>query len=745
MSNVFPLDPRNVPPTPLPSFGGSAAPAFDLAEEEAEDETLTVTINDDGTVDIIAGDDESAEDETGQSDFDANLADGPAYAGKLSQIADDLLEGIEADTRSRDEWEQDYITGLALLGLKVNDQQESAGLSGAFLSKVKHSLLLEACLTFQARARGELLPADGPAKVRNDGDDSAERDKLASDLEEDFNHFLTAVATEYYPDTDRTLFLSAFGGCTHKKVYRCARRNRPVSESVELPDLIVSNDSTDLANAARVTHRIVMSPTQYRAMVKAGIYIDVALGFPYVDPSSIERANAEIKGIAVTPQRQKDQPYTIYETYTEFPLEDADEPYPYKVSIDKDSRRILEVRRNWKEDDEDKKPRKRFVKWPFIPGPGYLDIGFLHILGQHAKALTAIERILIDAGMFANFPGGVKVKGGRTDPNQIRPAPGEWVDVDIGTSARIQDSMMALPYSGPNAELMALWDKIESNARQLAGTAEIETGDGRTNAPVGTVMAMLEQQTQLMTAVHKRQHTAQQEELMLFRELFLEDPESLTRGNPKATRTWTAEALADMSFVPASDPNVPAQAHRIMLGSAMIAVAKEYPELYDVRAVHQRAWQAAHVSDIDSFLLPPVPADNSQNDMLAQLAQAQLKIATMEAENNRLQAEAAGLQAQAKLIEAQGKPQEAAARAQSDQVKAQADQMRAQADMQSQAEADALERERLRIEQSEADKDRASKEGIAAMQDQTKLIIEGIRVDAAAASADPVHDDKAGP
>lgn len=746
MSNVFPFDPRNVPPTPLPSFGGSAAPAFDPVGDEAEDETLTVTINDDGTVDIIAGEAEgSQEGEGGDSDFDANLADDDRYQGKLSLIADDLLEGIEADIRSRDVWEQDYITGLSLLGLKINDSQEEAGLSGAFLSKVKHSLLLEACLTFQARARGELLPADGPAKVRNDGDDSAERDKLASDLEEDFNHFLTAVATEYYPDTDRTLFMSAFGGCTHKKVYRCARRNRPVSESIELPDLIVSNDSTDLDNAIRKTHRIVMSPKLYRDMVKAGVYLDISLGFPYVDPSQIERAEAGIAGIAVTPQRQKDQPYTIYETYTEFPLEDAEEPYPYKVSIDKDSRRILEIRRNWKEDDEDKKARKRFVKWPFIPGPGYLDIGFLHILGQHAKALTAIERILIDAGMFANFPGGVKAKNGKADPNQIRPQPGEFVDVETGTGQRIQDAIMALPYKEPGPGLMALWEKIESNARQLAGTAEIETGDGRTNAPVGTVMALLEQQTQLMTAVHKRQHQAQQEEMMLFRELFIEDPEALTRGNPKTTRVWTTEALADMSFVPASDPNVPAQTHRIMLGAAMMAVAKDYPDLYDVRAVHQRAWQSAHVTDIDSFLLPAQPAQDDGSGMMMQLAQMQLKLEAAKVENDKLKAQAAQMGAQAKLIEAQGKPQEAMARAQTEAAKGQAEQMRTQAEVQSQAEADALDRERLRIEQNEAAADRASKEGIAAMQEQTNLIVEGIRADAAEASADPVNDTRSGP
>lgn len=738
MSNVFPLDPRNTPPTPIPPAPflgqGSAAPA--LAPEEDEDESYTVSVNEDGSVDVVVGEAEDEEDdEPGTSEFDANLVEEPKFSGAIAAVIPDLIEGIEADIRSRDAFTKDYITGLSLLGLQIDDTTESAGLSGAYLSRVRHGLLLESCLTFQARARGEILPADGPAKIRNDGDDTADRDQMASDLEEDLNHFLTTVATEYYPDTDRGLFLTAFGGSIHKKVYRCLRRKRPVSEMVELPDLIVSNDATDIDNAARVTHRIVMPRAEYREMVRAGVYADEILPEAMGDPSPTERKMGELSGIAAVTERPKDQPYTIYETYAWLDLGEGDDgPLPYKVSVEKDSKRVLECRRNWKEDDEERKARKRFVKWPFIPGPGYLDLGYLHIIGQDVKALTAIERILIDAGMFANFPGGVKLSGGKTDPNQIRPQAGEWIDIEgsVGNDD-IRKMFMPLPYNGPNAELVQLWDKIEQNARRKAGAVEIETGEGRTNVPVGTIMAQIEQQQVLMTGVHKRLHQAQQEELMMMRDLFMEDPKALTRGNPRPRRTWTFDGLADLSFVPASDPNVPAQMHRVMLASAMIDVAAANPELYDQRAVHQRAWQAVHVSDIDSFLLPPAPAqeDDGSGDMVAKLAAAQLEIES-------LKAQAAQTTAQARMLDAQSKPQEAA-------VKAQSEQARTQAGVEQKAADIALDRQRLEADQTNAEADRASKEGIAAMNAETTLIVEGIRADQAAASPDPVHDDKSGP
>src|SRR6201999_3236011 len=130
--------------------------------------------------------------------------------GELSRIVDDLLRGISDDIESRKDWIEDRALGVKLLGLKV----EIPGLQGATdgapvegMSKVRHPLLLEAVLRFQANARSELLPTDGPVKVRDDSHGgppmqghnggpplegaTLEQDQLADALEEDLNHYLT--------------------------------------------------------------------------------------------------------------------------------------------------------------------------------------------------------------------------------------------------------------------------------------------------------------------------------------------------------------------------------------------------------------------------------------------------------------------------------------------------------------------------------------------------------------------------
>ena len=192
-----------------------------------------------------------------------NLAD-KIDAAELSRITDDLLRGVEEDLTSRQDWIDDRAQGIKLLGLKIelpNVQGAADGAPVEGMSKVRHPLLLEAVVRFNANARSEFLPTDGPVKIRNDSTSAnVLSDELASALEMDMNHYLTTRASEYYPDTDRMLLMAGFGGDGFKKVYKCPLRNRAVSESVDAEDLIVNQSATDLTNAQRVTHRSMMKP-----------------------------------------------------------------------------------------------------------------------------------------------------------------------------------------------------------------------------------------------------------------------------------------------------------------------------------------------------------------------------------------------------------------------------------------------------------------------------------------------------
>lgn len=586
---------------------------------------------------------------------------------ELSRIADDLLRGIRDDEQSRTDWIENRAQGIKLLGLRP----EMPGLNGAAdgapvegISRVRHPLLLEAVLRFQANARSELLPTDGPVKIRDDGAATAEENaRLADALEDDLNHYLTSTASEYYPDTDRMLLMLGFGGTAFKKVYFCPLRNRPVSETVDADDLIVNQSATDLRNARRITHRVMMKPSTVKRLQIMGVYRDVELSTPNMEQlDSVQREKREQQGLSDSTSNPEDRDRLIYECYCELDIAGFEHEWkgkttgleiPYRVTIDVSTRKILSVVRNYDEESKElPDARAAFVKYTFVPGFGFYDIGLLNILGNTTNAITAAWRELLDAGMYACFPGFLMSDtGARQNTNVFRVPPGGGALVKTA-GGKIGDAIMPLPYKEPSPALMALVNDIAQTGMRIGGTSEQQVGEGRADAPVGTTLAMIEQATKVMNSVHKRMHAAQAEEFRLLVEVFKEHPESFWQRNKKPAYKWDEatflRALDDYELVPQSDPNTSSHAQRVMKITALMQLMAMQPALYDPIAVNQAALRAIGFSNPDQFMASP----GAQASPPPELLQAQAKMRKDDA-----QAQAAQVTAQARLMEAKAKAQ----------------------------------------------------------------------------------------
>jgi hypothetical protein len=605
---------------------------------------------------------EDAEGKKGPTGWFDNLAD-DIDDDELSSITEDLLRGVQDDLESRNEWIDDRAQGIKLLGLKI----ELPGVQGASdgapvegMSKVRHPLLQEAVLRFQANARSELLPTDGPVKIRDDANGTTlERDQLADALEKDMNHYLTSTAREYYPDTDRMLLLLGFGGTAFKKIYFCPLRNRPASDSVDADDLIVNNKATDLSSALRVTHRVTLKPSTVKRLQILGVYRDVELSTPKeVTVDAAQEAKASQQGISVTVSNPDDRDREIYEVYCELDIKGYEHKHkgkpsgleiPYRVTIDISSREILSIVRNYDEDTSAlPEARTTFVKYTFVPGLGFYDIGLLHILGNTTNAVTAAWRELLDAGMFANFPGFLMSdSGARQNTNVFRVPPGGAALVKTG-GQRIGDAIMPLPYKEPSSALMALTENMAQTGMRVGGTSELQVGEGRSDAPVGTTLAMIEQAMKVLNAVHKRMHSAQAEEFTLLVKCFREHPESFWQRNRKPSVQWDEEklmqALTDVELVPQADPNTSSHAQRVMKIMALKQLQAASPALYDEVAVDKAALKAIGWSNPEQFLKP----ESARNQMPPEMMKGieEIKIAKQEADAKTMTAQAAMARAQ---------------------------------------------------------------------------------------------------
>ena len=576
---------------------------------------------------------------------------------ELSRIAEELMKGVEGDLKSRQEWIEDRAQGIKLLGLKV----EIPGLAGAAdgapvegMSRVRHPLLLEAVLRFQANARSELLPTDGPVKIREDNNNATDAtDELANDLENDLNHYLTSTAREYYPDTDRMLLMLGFGGTAFKKVYFCPLRNRPVSESIDADDLIVNNSATDLYNATRITHRIYMRPSTVKRMQIIGAYRDVDLSNAKqikLDAAQLEKRAQQ--GISENgSDNPEDRDREIYECYCELEIagfehrrkgKETGLEIPYRVTIDVSSHEILSIVRNYDEDTKElPEPRQSFVKYTFVPGMGFYDLGLLHILGNTTNALTAAWREMLDAGMYANFPGFLySDAGARQNTNIFRIPPGGGALIKTG-GAPIQDAVMPLPYKDVGPGLMSLVESINQTGMRVGGTSEQAVGEGKQDAPVGTTIALIDQATKILSSVHKRMHGSQAEEFELLVRCFRENPDSFWQKNRKPARQWDEEtflrAINQVDLVPQADPNTASQTQRLMKVMALKQLQGANPAMYDPIAVDRMALQAIGWSNPEQFMVPP-EAMGQQSNPEAQAKMAEIQIKKQDADTRLMRA-----------------------------------------------------------------------------------------------------------
>ncbi len=637
---------------------------------------------------------------------------------ELGRISESLLRGIMDDEASRKEWVEDGASAIRLLGFKLNVPGVGGSVEGApveGMSTVRHPLLGQAVLNFQANARSEMLPTDGPAKIRDDNNNpTTEEDALADAFETDINHYLTVTAKEYYPDTDRMLIPLALRGTSFKKVYFCPLRNRPVSETVDADDLIVNNSATDLRNAKRVTHRIEMPPNTVKRMQILGVYREVSLGTPQpIDLDAVQREKKDQQGIQDSNFNPDDRDREIYECYCELNIKGFEHKIkgketgleiPYRATIDKTSRQILALVRDYNQDTNDLPERRTtFVKYTFIPGFGFYDIGFLHILGNTTNALTAAWREMLDAGMFACFPGFLLADtGGRQNTNIFRIPPGGGQLVKTG-GMPINQAVMPLPYKEPSAALMQFTQNMAETGQRLAGVADLQVGEGQQNMPVGTMLAIIEQATKVENAIHKRMHASQAEELQLLVECFREHPESFWQRNRKPALPWDQEtferALDTFDLVPQADPNTSSHTQRIMKAVALKQLQQLSPQLYDPKQVDSVIIRILGFGNAEQFFAPATGQPTPEQQKAMADANAKGKTADARMLDAETKAKEVALKANQGL--SGGKtPQELALAKQSNDLKGQAQQ---------------FEQQRAGIEDQNRDQDREADLTIAQM------------------------------
>ena len=583
------------------------------------DRGVSIEIEDPESVTIDTGDVEitlEPENDYG-GDFDSNLAE-ILEEGELATISSDLMELVDADISSRKDWAETFVKGLEVLGMNYEERtQPWNGACGVF-----STILTEAAIKFQAESIMETFPAQGPVKTEIIGAIDKMKEDAAQRVRDDMNFKLTEEMPEYRPEHERMLYSLGLSGSAFKKVYYDPAMGRQVALYIPAEDVIVPYGASNLNNAERVTHVMRKTKNEIKKLQVSGFYRDIDMGDPVNIMTDIEKKKAEQQGYKAS----DDNRYQILEIHTDLDIdgfEDVDkdgEPtgiaLPYVVTIDRGTGDVLAIYRNWLEDDDHKAKRQHFVDYCYIPGFGFYGMGLIHVIGGYARAGTSLIRQLVDAGTLSNLPGGLKSRGMRIKGDDTPIAPGEFRDVDVPSGA-IKDNVMALPYKEPSATLLTLLNQITEEGRRLGSISDMKISDMSSQAPVGTTLAILERTLKTMGAVQARVHYSMKQEFKLLKGIIRDyaptEYEYMPHGgNPKAKQS----DYDIVEVIPVSDPNSSTMAQRIMQYQAVIQLASQAPQIYNLPNLHRQMIEVLGIQNAEKLV--PVDDDQTPRDPVSE-------------------------------------------------------------------------------------------------------------------------------
>ena len=547
--------------------------------------------------------------------FSENLAEVISDT-ELSNIHSELISGIENDKSSRKDWEKTYTDGLKYLGMKFDDQR-SEPFEGA--SGVIHPLLGESVTQFQAQAYKELLPAGGPVKTQVVGAYDGMVEEQAQRVKEFMNYQIIHVMEEYDEELDQMLFYLPLAGSAFKKVYYDETLARPVSKFVAPEDLIVPYYTTDLETCSRITHVVKMPENDVKKLQAIGFYrdVDIEYGDNANVSSDIQSEKEKLEGME--PGYDDGEVSLLYEVHCNLDLEGFEdmgqdgEPsgvkLPYIVTIDSGNDEILAIRRNFKEEDPMKKKTEYFVHFKFLPGLGFYGFGLTHMIGGLSKASTSIVRQLIDAGTLANLPAGFKTRGIRIRDEDEPIQPGEFRDVDAPAGS-LRDAIQPLPFKEPSGTLLSLLGLLVQSGQRFASIADTNIGEGNSQAPVGTTLALMEKSSKVLSAIHKRLHNGQKKEFRLLASIFKDSlppsyPYNVSGGNMEVKQTDFDDRV---DIFPVSNPDIFSTSQRIVMAQEMMQLVQSNPEIHGPGGTYEayrRMYAALGADNIDQLLMPP--------------------------------------------------------------------------------------------------------------------------------------------
>jgi hypothetical protein len=145
----------------------------------------------------------------------------------------------------------------------------------------------------------------------------------------------------------------------------------------------------------------------------------------------------------------------------------------------------------------------------------------------------------------------------------------------------------------------------------------MKVSDMSANAPVGTTLAILERQLKTMSAVQARVHYSMKQEFKLLKNIIRDYAPSEYEYDPVSGDRMAKQSDYDaVDVIPVSDPNSATMAQRIMQYQAVIQLAQQAPQIYDLPQLHRQMIEVLGIKNADKLV--PTEDDEKPKDPISE-------------------------------------------------------------------------------------------------------------------------------
>lgn len=548
---------------------------------------------------------------------------------ELNKIANYVIEGIENDEKSREGWLNIGNKGLQALGIGNSELVEMWGDDAALGCNISSPAYTETYLSVYSTFQKELFSGGEYADTTISGKPTPEKKNRASAKKAFMNNYLSNIYPNFKGENNSLLGNLIIWGTAFKKTYKDPLTGAIRSPFVSAKDIIINNDASDWDNITQITHQFSITKKELVLRQRKGFYKDLPIKDltkrdSQTTMSSTDQLMAQMEGFS-TNYLPSQPSYTICESQYHLDpsvidnsaLEDENTiPKPYIITLERESRKVLRICRNWHKDDSTYKRIDCVTPYYMLKGLKLYGYGMAQMVAAYAEQSSDLLDTTLENVKISNNSGGLidDIALSKLGTSDITLERGKLKGISIGGD-NINNFVSYPPMKDVSPLTMDLMQKLDDSIRNIMGIVSMPLEKLPSNAPSLPLIGIMEMMGTNQSTLQKQFYDSFKIELRKIADLMasLLPSKEMNFSNEDGGYVVSKEYFLNNSdVIPAFDPNINSTPVRMLKAEKLYELANNHPDLFNMEVILQNYISELRVGNPKEYLIPNPQAEEME-------------------------------------------------------------------------------------------------------------------------------------